>query len=70
MRALMRSLDLETTGVILRDMVTASAGGGAFWNPHMAAVLQGPIRERRVINQQPRCHHEGTGEEGSGVRMP
>ena len=41
--ALVRSLNLETTGVILRDTVTASAGGGASWNPHMAAVLSGPI---------------------------
>ena len=42
-----RSLDLETTGVILGDMVTTSAGGMAFWNPHMAAALPGPcLRER------------------------
>ena len=33
------SLNLEMTGVILRDMVIALARGGAFQNPHMAAVL-------------------------------
>ena len=38
-----RSLNFKMTGVILGDTVTASAGGGAFWNPHMAAVLSGPI---------------------------
>ena len=49
---LVRSLNLETTGVILGDMVTASAGGGAFWNPHVAAVLPGPIQEREAISNQ------------------
>ena len=36
-------LNLEATGVILRDMVTASARGVAFQNPWMAAVLPGPV---------------------------
>ena len=40
-----RSLNLETTGIILRDTVTALAGGGTFQNPHMTAVLPRPIQE-------------------------
>ena len=39
--ALIRSLNLETTGVELGDTVTTSPGGSAFQNPHMAAVLSG-----------------------------
>ena len=50
--ALVRSLNLETTVVILGDTVMASAGGGAFWNPYMAAVLPRPIQERRAISNQ------------------
>ena len=50
MTALVRRLNLKTTGVVLRDMVTTSAGGLAFWNPWMAAVLPGPIRGRRAID--------------------
>ena len=38
-----RSLNLEMTGVILGDMVTALPGGSAFWNQPMAAVLSRPI---------------------------
>ena len=38
-----RSLNLETTGVILRDTVTALARAVVFWNPHMAAVLPRPV---------------------------
>ena len=57
-----RSLNLEMTGVILRDTVTTSARGGAFQDPCMAAVLPGPIQARKG-NQQPRCHCEGTREE-------
>ena len=49
---LVRSLNLEMTNVILRDMVTALAGGGAFWNPHTAAVLSGPVRARGAISNQ------------------
>ena len=49
---LVRSLNLEMTGVILRDMVTALVGGGAFQNPHMAAVLLGSIQARGVISNQ------------------
>ena len=50
--ASVRRLNLEATRVILRDMVTASAGEVAFWNPQMAAVLPGPIRGRRVISNE------------------
>ena len=50
--ASVRRLNLEATGVILRDTVTASVGGVAFWNPQMAAVLPGPIRERGAIGNQ------------------
>ena len=48
--ALIRWLNLETTGVVLREMVTASPGRSAFWNPHMVAVLLGPAR--RAISDQ------------------
>ena len=48
--ALIRRLNLESTGVILGDMVTALAGGVAFQNPQMAAVLPGPIWGRRLIS--------------------
>ena len=47
-----RSLNLEMTSVILGDTVTTLAGGGAFQNPHMAAVLSGSIWARGVINNQ------------------
>ena len=47
---LIRQLNLETTSVDLRELVTASCGRGAFQNPHMAAVLSGPAR--RVISGQ------------------
>ena len=50
--ASIRSLNLEITGVVLRDMVTALAGGGAFQNPHMAAVLSGHIQARGAISNQ------------------
>ena len=50
--ASVRSLNLERTGVILGDMVTTLAGGGAFQNPHMAAVLSRPIQARGVISNQ------------------
>ena len=50
--ALVRRLNLETTRVILGDMVTASAGGVAFWNPHMAAVLPRPVQERKATGNQ------------------
>ena len=49
---LVRSLNLEMTSVILGDTVTASAGGGAFQNPHIEAVLPGPIWERGAIHNQ------------------
>ena len=42
---LVRSLNLEMACVILRDTVAASAGGGAFLNPHIEAVLQGPFEK-------------------------
>ena len=49
---LVRSLNLEMTSVVLGDTVTTSAGGGAFWNPHMSAVLSGPIQARGAISNQ------------------
>ena len=50
--ALVRRLNLESTGVILGDMVTALAGGVAFWNPQMTEVLPGPIQGGRQISSQ------------------
>ena len=44
-----RWLNLETTGVVLGEMVKASPRS-AFWNPNMVAVLSGPAR--RVISDQ------------------
>ena len=49
---LVRSFNLEMTSDVLRDMVNTSARGGAFWNPHMAADLSGPIQARGVISNQ------------------
>ena len=45
-----RQLNLETTGVVLRETVTALPERSAFQNPHMVAVLSGPAR--RVISDQ------------------
>ena len=50
MTALIRQLNLETTGVVLWETVTASPRRSAFQNPHMVAVLSGPAR--RVISDQ------------------
>ena len=50
--ALVRRLNLESTGVVLGDTVTTLAGGVVFQNPQMAAVLPGPIRGRRLISSQ------------------
>ena len=50
MTASIRQLNLETTSVVLREMVTTLPGRSAFWNPHMAAVLSGPAR--RAISDQ------------------
>ena len=47
-----RSLNLEMTGVVLRDTVTALPMGSTFWNPHMAAVLSRSIQVRGVISNQ------------------
>ena len=47
--ALVRRLNLEATGVILRDTVTALAGGVTFQNPQMGAALSGPTGGRGVI---------------------
>ena len=49
---LIRSLNLETTGVILGDTVNASSEGSAFQNPHMAAVHSRPVRARGAISNQ------------------
>ena len=52
--ASVRRLNLEATGVILGDMVTASARGAAFWNPQMVAVLPGPLRgEGQLVTRAP-----------------
>ena len=48
--ASIRQLNLETTGVDLGKLVTASPRRGAFQNPHMVAVLSGPAR--RAISGQ------------------
>ena len=50
MTALIRQLNLETTGVVLREMVTALTRRSAFQNPCMPAVLSGPAR--RAISDQ------------------
>ena len=50
--ASMGRLNLEATGVTLRDTVTASVGRVAFKNPQMAAVLPGPTKGRKVVGHQ------------------
>ena len=50
--ASVKRLNLEVTRVILGNTVTASAGGAAFWNPQMVAVLPEPVRGRRAIGNQ------------------
>ena len=45
-----RQLNLETTGVDLRESVATLPRRGAFRNPQMAAVLPGPAR--RAISSQ------------------
>ena len=52
MTASIRQLNLEMTGVILRDTVTTSPRRSAFQNPHMAAVLSRPVPARRAISNQ------------------
>ena len=52
MTALIRQLNLDTTGVVLRETVTASPRRSPFWNPHMAAILSRPVPARRVISDQ------------------
>ena len=47
---LIRQLNLETAGVDLGELVTASPGRGAFWNDCMVAVFLGPAR--RMISGQ------------------
>ena len=47
--ASVRRLNLEATGVILGDMVTALAGGMTFQNPWMEAVRPGTAGGRRAI---------------------
>ena len=50
--ASIRRLNLERTGVVLGDMVTALPRRSAFQNPCMAAVLSRPVPARRVISDQ------------------
>ena len=52
MTASIRLLNLETTGVILGETVTTLPRRSAFQNPHMAAILSGPVPARRVISDQ------------------
>ena len=54
--ALIRQLNLETTGVELGESVTALPGRGAFWNPCMAGC---PLRTSKKGDQWSRCHCEG-----------
>ena len=63
-----RRLNLEATGVILRDTVTTSARGVAFKNPHMVAVLPGPARGRKVIGNQGTTIEELVGRENAPRR--
>ena len=50
MTTLIRLLNLETSGVVLRETVTALPRRSAFQNPCMVAVLSGPAR--RAISDQ------------------
>ena len=50
MTALIRWLNLETTSIVLRKMVTALPRRSAFQNPSMAAVLSGSAR--RALSDQ------------------
>ena len=65
--ALMRRLNLEATGIILRDTVTASVRRGVLENPQMAAVLPGPTSGRKMIGCQDATR--GIGREGFSRRM-
>ena len=47
-----RSLNLETTSVVLGDTVAILVRRGTFQNPCMAAALSGPAQGRRVIINQ------------------
>ena len=50
--ASIRNLNLEMTGVILGDTVTALPRGSTFQNHHMVAVLSRPIQARGAISNQ------------------
>ena len=52
MTALIRHLNLETTGVILGEMVATSTRRSALKNPHIAPILSGPVPARRAISDQ------------------
>ena len=57
-----RSLNLETTAVVLGDTVTTSAWGGAFQKPR--------ANSRKRGNWQTMCHDEGTRGEWCRVKIP
>ena len=67
--ASVRRLNLESTRVVLRDTVTTSAGGAAFQNPQMAAVLPGPVPGRRPISSQG-AYVEELAREDTGWEQP
>ena len=48
----MGRLNLEATGVTLRDTVTASVRKVTLKNPQMVAVLPGPTKGRKVVGHQ------------------
>ena len=50
--ASMGRLNLEATGVTLRDRVTASVGRVAFESPQMVATLPGPTKGRKAVGHQ------------------
>ena len=64
--ASVRRLNFEATGVILRDTITASAGGVASKNPKMVAVLPGLTRVRREIGHPGTTVEELTGKDMEG----
>ena len=53
-----RGLNLEATGVTPRDIVIVSVGRVALGNPHMAATLKGPPKERKAV-----CHQDAIADE-------
>ena len=67
--ASMGRLNLEATGVTLRDMVTASVWRVAFKNPQMAAVPLGPTKWRKVVGSQDTTVEELAGKDLAGDHL-